>query len=175
VEEAMGPKALSLGEIQKVLQNLLREQVSIRNMVTILEALADYAPLTRDVRFLTEKARQGLARQICHKYADEERILHVLTIEPSLEQKIIDSKVETSSGILSALEPAIQRAWIKSLSRAVAAVQEHGYLPVIVCSEQARFLVKSSTERDMPELAVLSVPEIVSDVTLESLGVIRLE
>jgi flagellar biosynthesis protein FlhA len=175
VEEAMGPKALSLGEIQKVLQHLLREQVSIRNMVTILEALADYAPLTRDIRFLTEKARQGLGRQICHKYADDDRVLHVLTLDPALEQKIVESKVDTSSGPLSAMEPAVQRAWIKGLSRSIAAVQEHGYLPVIVCSEQARFLVKSSTERDMPELAVISVPEIVADVTLESLGTIRLD
>jgi flagellar biosynthesis protein FlhA len=175
VEEVMGPKALSLGEIQKVLQNLLKEQVSIRNMVTILEALADYAPLTHDSRFLTEKARQALGRQICHKYADDDRVLHVLTIDPALEQKIVEAKVETSSGVLSALEPSLQRAWIKALSRSTAAIQEHGYLPVIVCSEQARFLVKSSAEREMPELAVLSVPEIVSDVTLESLGTIRLE
>ncbi|MDR2194768.1 MAG: flagellar biosynthesis protein FlhA [Treponema sp.] len=175
VEEAIGTKALSLGEIQKVLQNLLKEQVSIRNMVTILEALADYAPLTHDIRFLTEKARQALGRQICHRYADENKILHVLLIEHSLEQKIVDSKVETSSGVVSALEPSMQRAWIKALNRSISAIQEHGYLPVIVCAEQARFLVKSSTEREMPELVVLSVPEISSDITLESLGTIRLE
>jgi flagellar biosynthesis protein FlhA len=175
VEEAMGPKGLSLGEIQKVLQNLLKEQVSIRNMVTILEALADFAPLTHDIRFLTEKARQGLGRQICHKYADDDKVLRVLTIDPALEQKIVESKVETSSGVLSALEPSAHRAWIKALTRSIGAVQERGYLPVVVCSEQARFLVKSSTERDIPELAVLSVPEIASDITLESLGTIRLE
>ncbi|MDR0707487.1 MAG: flagellar biosynthesis protein FlhA [Treponema sp.] len=175
VEEAMGAKALSLGEIQKVLQNLLKEQVSIRNMVTILEALADYAPLTHDVRFLTEKARQGVGRQICHKYADENKILHVLILDHSLEQKIVDSKVETTSGVVAALEPSAQRSWIKALTRSISAVQEHGYLPVIVCAEQARFLVKSSTERELPELVVLSVPEISSDITLESLGTIRLE
>jgi flagellar biosynthesis protein FlhA len=175
VEEVTGQKALSLGEIQKVLQNLLKEQVSIRNMVTILEAIADYAPLTHDARFLTEKVRQALGRQICHKYADDDRVLHVLTIDPPLEQKIFEAKVETNFGILAALEPSLQRSWIKALSRSAAAIREHGYLPVIVCSEQARFLVKSSTEREMPELAVLSVPEIVSDITLESLGTIRLE
>ncbi|MDR2792546.1 MAG: flagellar biosynthesis protein FlhA [Treponema sp.] len=175
VEEAMGAKALSLGEVQKVLQNLLKEQVSIRNMVTILEALADYAPLTHDVRFLTEKARQALGRQICHKYADENNVLHVLIIEHGLEQKLVDSKVETSSGVVSALEPSVQRAWIKALTRSLSAIQEHGYLPVIVCAEQARFLVKSSTEREIPELVVLSVPEISSDITLESLGTIRVE
>jgi flagellar biosynthesis protein FlhA len=176
VDETQNQKALNLGEIQKVLQGLLKEQVSIRNIVTILEALADFAPLTRDIRFLTEKARQALGRQICHHYADEYRVLHILTIEPSLEQKIIESRVETSSGgIISALDPSIQNAWIKSLARSVAVVQEHGWFPIIICSESARYLVKISTERELPELVVLSVPEIVADITLEAVGVIRLE
>jgi flagellar biosynthesis protein FlhA len=173
VEEAQ--KALSLGEIQKVLQALLREQVSIRNMVAVLEALADYGPVTKDVRFLTEKARQALSRQLCLQYADEERVLRVLTIDQVLEQKIIESRVETSSGVMSALEPAAQSAWIKALSRSVAAVQEQGWLPVILCSEAARFLVKASSERELPDLVILSVPEIVADVTVEAVGEIRME
>jgi flagellar biosynthesis protein FlhA len=174
VEEALGQKALSLGDIQKVLQNLLREQVSIRNMVSILEALADYAPVTRDTRFLTEKARQALCRQLCQHYADDERVLHVLTIDQALEQKIVESRVETSSGVIPALEPSVQNAWIKAVSRSVIAMQEHGWFPVILCSEAARYLVKSSTDREFPELAVLSVPEIVSDITLESVGILRI-
>lgn len=173
VEEAQ--KLLSLGEIQKVLQALLKEQVSIRNMVAILEALADFAPVTKDTQFLTEKARQALARQICLQYADDERTLRVLTIEQSLEQKIIDSRVETSSGVVAALEPALQRAWIKALSRSVAAMQEQGLIPLILCSEAGRPLVKSSTEREIPDLVVLSVPEIVSDITVEAVGEIRIE
>jgi flagellar biosynthesis protein FlhA len=173
VEEAQ--KALNLGEIQKVLQALLREQVSIRNMVAVLEALADYGPVTKDVQFLTEKARQALARQLCLQYADEERVLRVLTIDQALEQKIVESRVETSSGVMSALEPALQSAWIRALSRSVAAVQEQGWLPIILCSEAARFLVKASSERELPELVVLSVPEIVSDITVEAVGEIRTE
>ncbi|MDR1215421.1 MAG: flagellar biosynthesis protein FlhA [Treponema sp.] len=178
VEEAMGPKGLSLGEIQKVLQNLLKEQVSIRNMVSILETLADFAPLTHDTRFLTEKARQKLSRQISHNYADENKILHALTLDMSLEQKIIDSRVETNSGILSALEPSIHRAWIKALSRAISTIAEHGFVPpIIVCSESARYLVKLSTEREssMSELVVLSIQEIASDIMLEYLGTIKLD
>ncbi|MDR3337019.1 MAG: flagellar biosynthesis protein FlhA [Treponema sp.] len=173
VEETQ--KSLSLGEIQKVLQSLLKERVSIRNMVAILEALADYGPVTKDAGFLTEKARQALARQLCLQYADDDRILRVLTLEQSLEQKIIDSRVETSSGLISALDPSLQRAWIKALSRSVAAVHDQGWLPVVLSSEQARRLVKSSTERELPELVVLSVPEIVSDITVEAVGEIRLE
>ncbi|MDR1506078.1 MAG: flagellar biosynthesis protein FlhA [Treponema sp.] len=173
VEEAQ--KSLSLGEVQKVVQNLLREQVSIRNMTAILEALADYGPVTRDVQFLTEKARQALGRQLCLQYSDSEKVLRVLTVEHSLEQKIIDSKVETNSGIISALAPDLQNAWIKALSRAVMAVRENGWLPVVLCSEAARFLVKSSTFRELPELAVLSVPEIVNDITVEAVGEIKVE
>ncbi len=173
VDEAQ--KRLSLGEAQKVLQGLLREQVSIRNMVAILETLADYAGVTKDPGFLVEKARQSLGRQICLQYADSDRTLRVLTIEPPLEQKIIDSRVDSPLGALSALEPATQRQWIKALTRAVAAVQQKGWFPVILCSEAARARVKSSTEREIPDLVVLSVPEIAAEVRVEAVGEIRLE
>jgi len=173
VEETQ--KLLSVGEIQKSLQALLREQVSIRNMVAILEALADYAPIAKEPLFLAEKARQALGRQICLQYADEEKVLHVLTIEQALEQKIVESRVDTAGGVVAALEPSLQRSWIKALSRSVAAVQERGLIPVILCSEAARPLVKSSTERELPDLVVLSVPEIVSDAAVEAVGEIRIE
>jgi flagellar biosynthesis protein FlhA len=176
VEEAQKEKGgVSLGEIQKVLQGLLKERVSIRNMVSILEAVADFAPITRDVRFLTEKARQALGRQLCHQYADENNTLRVLTLDPPLEQKIVDSQHQTSSGIISALDPAVQNAWIKALSRSIAAVQEQGFFPIILCSEAARYLVKSSSDREFPELVVISTMELVSDIAVEHVGVIRLE
>ncbi|MDR2758456.1 MAG: flagellar biosynthesis protein FlhA, partial [Spirochaetaceae bacterium] len=173
VEEAQ--KNLSLGGIQKVLQGLLRERVSIRNMVAILETLADYGPVTKDIQFLIEKARQALGRELCLQYADDERKLRVLTIEQTLEKKIIDSQVQTSSGIMSALDPGLQRSWIKALTRSIAAVEERGWLPVILCSEAARFLVKSSLDRELPTLAVFSVPEIASEITVEVVGEIKLE
>jgi flagellar biosynthesis protein FlhA len=173
VEEVQS--VLGVGEIQKVLQGLLKEQVSIRNMVVILEALADYATVTKDTGFLVEKVRQALGRQISLQYAGDERVLRVLTIEPGLEQEIIDSRVETSSGVVSALAPDRQREWIEALSSAVSAVQEQGYLPVVLCSEAARPLVKGSTERELRDLAVLSIPEIVPDIRVESLGEIRIE
>ncbi|HOX91999.1 MAG TPA: flagellar biosynthesis protein FlhA, partial [Spirochaetales bacterium] len=168
-------KHLSLGEMQKVFQLLLREQVSIRNLVAILETLADYSAVTKDSSFLAEKARQALGRQICLQYADQDKVLKALTVEPSLEQKIIDSRVDTPAGPLAALEPAIQRQWIKALTLAVSAVQKQGLFPLILCSEAARALVKSSTEREIPDLVVISVPEIASDVQVEAVGEIRLE
>ncbi len=168
-------KSVSVGEIQKVLQALLKEQVSIRNMVVILEALADFAPVSKDVSFLTEKARQALGRQICLQYADEEKAIRVLTIDQALEQRIVDSRVDTAGGVLAAMEPALHRSWIRSVSRTLSAAQEKGWAPVILCSEAARALVKSSTERELPDLVVLSVPEIVQDIVVEAVGEIRLD
>ncbi len=173
VDEVM--KICSLGEIQKVLQYLLREQVSIRNMVVVLETLADYRPITKDTTVLAEKVRQSLSRQICLQYADDSHTLHVLTVEPSLTQKIVDARIDTVNGPIAALEPVIQRGWIRSLSRSVAAVQQAGYLPIILCPEEARILIKSSTEREIPDLVVLSVPEIANEIKVESLGEIKLE
>ncbi|MDR3356322.1 MAG: flagellar biosynthesis protein FlhA [Spirochaetaceae bacterium] len=174
VEDAQ--KNLGLGEIQKVLQALLREQVSIRNMVAILEALADFAPISKDVQFLTEKARQGLGRQICLQYTDEDRRLRVLTIEHGFEQTLVDSAVQTASGKVCALEPALHVSWIKALSAAIASVRAQGWSPpVILCSEQARLLVKQAAERELPELVVLSVREITNDIDVEQLGEIRVE
>jgi flagellar biosynthesis protein FlhA len=102
-------------------------------------------------------------------------VLRVLTVSQSLEQKILDSSVETASGVISAMDPPARIAWIKALSRSVAAVQDQGWYPIILCSEAARYLVKSSTERELPDLVVLSVPEVVSDVTVEAVGEITVE
>ncbi|RPJ07973.1 MAG: EscV/YscV/HrcV family type III secretion system export apparatus protein, partial [Spirochaetaceae bacterium] len=168
-------KQLGTGEIQKVLQGLLEERVSIRNIVAILETLADYAPVTKDLSFLTEKCRQSLARQICLQYADENKIIRVMTLNPDLEKKIISSGVETGKGLTAAIEPVIQRKWITACSNNVRKIQEQGHTPVILCSEAARPLVKSSTKRDLPQLVVLSVPEIAHDMKIESLGEIRIE
>jgi flagellar biosynthesis protein FlhA len=174
VEEVLKEgRGLSLGEIQKVFQSLLKERVSIRNLVSILEAAADFAPVSKNIRLLTEKARQALGSQICHQYVDENKCLHVLTVDQGFEEKIIASGYETASGLISALEPQVHSAWIKAVSRAVSAVREQGWTPIVLCSEAARYLVKNSTEREIPELVVLSVPEIVQDITVESVGVIK--
>jgi flagellar biosynthesis protein FlhA len=168
-------KSLSTGDIQKVLQGLLAERVSVRNMVVILETLADYAGVTKDSAFLVEKVRQALGRQISLQYCDEAKTLRVLTIEPSLEKRIIDARVETGRGVTAALEPALHRRWITGLSNAVRAVQEQGYHEVVLCSEAARPLVKASSAREIPHLAVLSSLEVAGDITVESLGEIRVE
>jgi len=177
VDEVMREgKGLRITEVQKILHGLLRERVSIRNLVSILEAVAEYYPVSKgSIYFLIEKARQAIASQICHQYTDDDRRLRVLTIDPSLEQRIIDARYETASGLVCALDPPTQRSWIKAVAKAVAAVKEKGWMPVILCSEQARFLVKNSTDRELPDLAVLSVHEIVTTIIPEAVGIIKLE
>jgi len=181
VEEVMrerlrdGKDGLRVTDIQKIFQGLLRERVSIRNKVTILEAIASYAPYSRSTWYLVEKVRQALSSQICQQYADDDRKIRVLGIDPPLEQKIIDSRYETETGTVSALEPQLQQMWIKAVSKAVAAVKGKGWMPVIVCSEKARYLVKNSTDRELPDIAVLSAQEISQDFLLELAGMIKLE
>jgi flagellar biosynthesis protein FlhA len=168
-------KSFSVGEIQKVLQGLLKEQVSIRNIVVILETMADYTSVSKDTAFLIEKVRQSLRRQICLHYSGDSKTIHVMTLEPELEQQIIAARVDTAVGPTAALEPQMHRKWINALTNMVRTVQEQGHQPLILCSEAARPLVKGSTIREIPHLVVLSVPEIVPDVKIETLGEIRIE
>ena len=171
-------KICSLGEVQKVLQSLLREQVSIRNTVVILETLADFRSITGDVPFLTEKVRQALGRQICLQYADPEtKTLYVFRVEPALEQKIIDSRADTTAGPIAALEPSEHRMFIRSLLQAVTQMRNTRgvFIPIIFVSEAARILIKNSTNRDIPDLVVLSIAELAKDVQVEVIGEIRLE
>ena len=172
VDEVQG--ILGIGDVQKVLQGLLREQVSIRNMVTILETLADFGKLTKDVAYLIEKCRQGLARQISLQFTDEEKTIHVITLEPGLEQQIVDSKVETAQGYIAGLSPDVHKKYINALLNTVRGVQEQGYYPIILCQEAARPLVKESSKRDIPDLVVLSVPEIIDNIRVEGIAEIRL-
>jgi len=162
-------------DIQKIFQGLLKERVSIRNKVSILEAIAEFAPISKRTWVLIEKVRQALASQICQQYADDDRKVRVLGIDPALEMKIIDSRAETPTGIVSALDPMLHKAWIKAVCKAVAAVKQKGWMPVILCSERARFLVKNSTERELPDLAVISDHEISQEFIFEAVGMIKIE
>lgn len=168
-------ETLGTGEMQKVFQGLLRERVSIRNMVVILEALADFGKMTKDIPFLIEKVRQSLARQISAQYADDNKQLHVLTLDPALEQKIIESRVDTAAGPVAALALDLQRRYMASLDKTLRNVQDQGYFPVILCSEAGRALVRQSTVREYPDLVVLSVLEIAPDIEVEGISEIRLE
>jgi len=166
---------LGVGEIQKVLQGLLRERISIRNMVIILETLSDFGKMTKDVYFLIEKVRQALSRQISYQYADEDKKLHVITLDPGLEQQILESRLDTAAGPVAALASDIHRQWISALQNAVRSVQDQGTFPIILSSEGTRSLIKQSTLRDLPELVVLSVMELAADIQVEGIAEIRIE
>jgi len=171
-------KILTLGIIKKVLHGLLREEVSIKNMAAILESIADSVHLYFNTRFLIEKARMALAKQICSQYADDNRALYVLTLEPSLEQKIVDYKVwdYLRDDYISLLEPTLYNAWIRGLARSIREINGRCHSPVILCTYLTRYLVRSTLEREFPEVAVLSTDEIItSGFTVESLGVITLD
>ena len=167
----------SLGEIQKVMQGLLVEQVSVRNMVVILETMLDYADVTKKTDVLVERVREALGRQICLQYVDTDNndvhTLKVLTVEPSFLTKLLESRVETTTGPIAALDPALQREWIVALSGTIASVREKGFMPVIMSPSETRLLVKKSAEREIPNLVVISVSEIATDIHVEMLGEIK--
>ena len=176
-EVTTGDHRFSYGEIEAVLKNLLEEQVSIRNMVVILETLGDYGKLTRDPWTLTEKVREALGAQICQQYADENKVLHVLNLSQSLAQKILDHRADMpGKGPIVAFYPVDARNYISTMSNAVAAVRERNYLPIILCPSEVRRLVKSSTELEMPGIIVLSINEVMAaspNIKVESLGEIN--
>ena len=166
--------ALGLGSIQKVLQGLLREQVSIRNQVIVFESLADHAPVSKDPTFLIEQTRQALGRQICLQYVDDERVLRVSTIHPELEQTLVNARVDTGSGPIAALPPDQMRAWTDAAANQLRVVEQAGYVPILLTSEAARTLVKRSLERELSQAVVLSVPEIARDIKVESMGEVKI-
>ena len=173
VDEAQ--KALSVGEIQKILQGLLSEQVSVRNMAVILETVADYAGVSKDPGYLVEKVRQALGRQISLQHADAARTLRVLTLSPDLEQSIIDARMETATGAQAALDPQAHRRLVNTMANAVKQVQDQGLAAVLLTSEAARPLVRSAVVRELPQLVVISVPEVSKETQVEPLGEVRLD
>lgn len=174
VEEVM--QNFKIGEIVKVLQGLLREQVSIRSMVAILETLADFGGVTKKTDVLVERVRQTLGRQICLQYTDPHGVLHVLTVSQTFLETLLESKTDTVDGPVAMLDPVTHRKWISAVSTAIATARNQGYsFPVILCPETVRRLVKSSIERELPGIVVLSSAEITNDIKLESLGGIDVE
>ncbi|WP_298036599.1 flagellar biosynthesis protein FlhA [uncultured Desulfuromonas sp.] len=170
--EELVPGLLSLGGVMKVLQNLLREHVSIRDMRTILEALADSAPASQDPDFLTEHVRQGLSRSICSSFA-QENTLSLLTLDPALEEAFQDAIVQSGQGSYLALDPGTAQAVVGELSKSVEKFGG-GSLPVLLCPPTIRPHVKRLTERFLPNLAVLSHNEIAPHLKIRSLGMVSL-
>ncbi len=173
VVDELTPNLLSLGEIQKVLANLLREKVSIRDLVTIFETLADYAQLSKDTEILTEYVRHGLARQISKQYVNN-NMLTCLTVDPQLENLIINSVQRTEQGSYVALEPQTTQALITALTNELPKLTNMGYQPVVLTSPGARLYFRKLTERVAPNLTILSYAELNAKIEVQALGMVRL-
>ena len=171
VVEDLVPKILSIGEVQKVLQNLLRERVSIRDAVTILESLADYGSYTKNPVMLTEYCRQALGRTICKSYQNAEGELPVFTVSPDIEKNIVDGVVHADQGAYLALEPRQVKDIITKFRQTLENAGIAGN-PVVLCSANVRMYVRQLLERFMPSAAILSHNEIPSNVRILSLGMV---
>lgn len=173
VVEEVTPNLLSIGEIQKVLAKLLRERISIRDMVTILETLADYGQLTKDTEILTEYVRHSLARQISKQYA-QGKTLTCLTVDPQLENVITGAVQRTENGSYVALEPKVVQAVVASISNELPKVTNLGYQPIVLTSPAVRTYFQKLIERSAPNLIILSYAELDPTIEVQALGMVRI-
>ncbi len=169
------PKMLSVGEIQKVLQNLLMEGISIRDLITIFETLADYAPTTHDADILTEYARQNLKRAISNKYFTQNEATSVITLDPKVEQEIMNAVKQTEQGSYLAIDPDYSAQLMESLQEESGKLEELGRTQIIITSPIVRMYFKHLTMEQFKNLHVLSYNEIDSDVELQSVGMVTVE
>jgi len=169
------PDLMSLGQVHKVLQLLVRERVSIRDLSTVLERLADYAHLTRDINILAEYVRQSLARQICETYTDKEGVVTVVTIDPSLEETLIGAIHQSEYGSFLAVDPNVGEKILVQISGHLRNFRRMKLRGVILCSPRLRPHFKRFIERSFPDTAVLSYNEIVPQVKVQSIGMISID
>ena len=170
--EELVPKTLGLGEIQKVLQNLLKEGISIRDLLTIFETLADYAASTRDTDILTEYVRQSLKRAISSKYFPANETTNVVTLDPKLEQEIMGSVKQTEQGAYLTLDPEKTKAIMASVETETKKLENLGKNPIIITSPIVRMYFKKLTSDYYKDLIVVSYNEIESNIELQSVGMV---
>ena len=172
VDELLSEKKMTLGEIQNILQNLLRERISIRNMVTILETIATYADRTnRNIGLITEYVRAALSRQICKNYVDKDNSLSTISIDPEIEDLIASSIHEDPiEGSILSIDPDTHRSIMDSIIKAYNSAKEHGFLPIFLVSPRIRSVTFTLMERELSDAVVLSYNEISPDVRVNIIG-----
>ena len=168
------PGLLPLGIVQKVLQNLLREQVSIRDLLTVVETLADYASMSRDPDLLTEYVRQKLARSIVGPHVQPDGVLPVITVDAKVEDLLTKGIQHTEHGAYLSVEPGIMDSVAQAAKKAVAALSEMGLQPVIVCSPVLRRHLKRLVAQVSVSDMVISHAEIIQNIRIQSLGRVKL-
>jgi flagellar biosynthesis protein FlhA len=168
VVDELIPNLLTVGEVQRVLQNLLRERIPIRNLLLILENLADGARASKDIDYLTEKVRAAMARHICAEYS-ENGLLSVITVDPRLET-LLGEAVRRGEDAYALLDPATVAKIYASLTSRITEAQQSGLQPIVLTSPGTRLALKRLTERAAPSLVVLSYSEIAPGLRVESIG-----
>ena len=174
VEEVV-PAVVKLGELQKILQGLLREGVSIRDLATILETLGDFGPRTKDAEVLVEYCRNALARSISQSVLGQDGRLHVVTVDPRLEDLLKGATERTELGSHLTLAPKTIGRLVEALTREIEKLVGRGFTPVILCSPQVRLQVRRIAEQIQPGIAVLSYNEVPKDMKVESHGLVQVE
>jgi len=172
IVEELVPKMLGLGEVQKVLQNLLMEGISIRDLLSIFETLADYGTSTRDTDILTEYVRQALKRAICAKFFPPNETTCVVTLDPKVEQEIMASVKQTEQGAYLTLDPEKTKTIIDNTRTELEKLESLGRSPIIITSPIVRMYYKKLTEDYFPELVVVSYNEVESNIELQSVGMV---
>ncbi|MEI7027316.1 flagellar biosynthesis protein FlhA [Paenibacillus sp. y28] len=168
------PSVLSIGDIQKVLAKLLKEKISVRDLVTILETLADYGTFTKDPEILTEYVRQALSRQITQQYVGGIDSLKVITVGPALEKKIAENVQQSDQGSYVALDPVSSQQIFQKVSEQINRLLQTGGQPVILVSPTIRMYLRQLLERSMQDVAILSYSELEPNVEIQSVGVVNL-
>ncbi|MGI6083375.1 MAG: flagellar biosynthesis protein FlhA, partial [Limnochordia bacterium] len=169
------PEVLSLGDVQKVLQYLLREGVGIRNLLVILETLADHGRRVKEPEMLTELVRESLARQLSQQYANEEGHLLALALDPQVEQELTELLNEAGSGGILPWDPARAQAFMENLSTEVRPAMARGERPVLLTPPGLRLPLWRLLQRNLPQLPVLSYNEVVADMSVQILGLVGVE
>ncbi|MBB6452907.1 flagellar biosynthesis protein FlhA [Salirhabdus euzebyi] len=172
--EEVTPEPLSIGDVQKVLAKLLREQVSIRNLPVIFETLADFGKMTNDTDLLTEYVRQSLASQISKQYIDEKNVVKVITASGQVEKLIADHIQQTEHGSYLSIDPETQQRIIQGFHQEIEKIALQEVTPIILCSPAIRMYVKQLIERYFPQVVVLSYNELHANVEVQSVGVVNL-
>ncbi|MBR0103202.1 MAG: flagellar biosynthesis protein FlhA [Selenomonadaceae bacterium] len=168
------PELLGIGEIQKVLANLLNERVSIRDMATIMEVLADYGRATKDPEILTEYVRHAMARQITHQVVQNGNTLPCITLDPALENRIVSGVQRTDHGSYVSLDPDSMRRMVNSVTNEVEKLANQGYPAVVLTSPAVRLYFRKLIERSVQGLTIVSHAEIDQSVEIQIIGVIKL-
>ncbi|RKX20828.1 MAG: flagellar biosynthesis protein FlhA [Candidatus Zixiibacteriota bacterium] len=173
--DAVIPEPITLGVMHNVLQLLLNERIPIRDLATIIETISDYIGVTKDNDVLAEYVRMSLKRQITESLKDKDGKINVFTIDPQIEQQLGESVQSTKQGLMLVIDPALSELLLNRIGEQLEQLQNAGHQPIVICSPNIRLALRRLVEVAYPQLTVVSYNEIIPDVELVSLGMVRIQ